>query len=431
MALTPEEEKKLREQIRENLQDREKRMVDNKEKAREGRQRGLEERLRRQIREEEEERYFSERGYVKHTNRYGEVEWLHPEEKEMRVNRRRSSKGNRKKSRRKRRIYLQWAINAGILIVAAGLFWFLLNYNPDAAGAQVGSLTVETDVPGARVFVNGDEDAGIFTPDTLLNLKPGNYYVSVFKDGYTSWPPMQRTTIKANDRQTLRFELKNAGRLGTLSVSSNETEFQLFVNGLPVRTDHLENLSVPAGYHVVSAVKAGYAVEPANQRVLIREEGVTRVSFTFRPSPEMGMLEVTSNRSNAYIFLDNYLTGIKANTGPVPVKPGLYEVRLSENGYESFPAVELLEIEAGQGYRLAFNMSPETLSDTLSLITSTPGAMIIHNGVILPYVTPVENYLVSEGTHYFNFIRAESLYAANEIRLDVNQLNEKVLSVDF
>jgi hypothetical protein len=76
MALTPEEEKRLREQIRNELRERERRMLESKQKEETNRQKNLESRIRQQIVEEEEERYFTEQGYVKYVNRYGGVEWL-------------------------------------------------------------------------------------------------------------------------------------------------------------------------------------------------------------------------------------------------------------------------------------------------------------------------------------------------------------------
>jgi hypothetical protein len=71
MALTPEEEKRLREQIRKDLRERERRMLESNQKEETSRQKNLESRIRQQIVEEEEERYFTEQGYVKYVNRYG------------------------------------------------------------------------------------------------------------------------------------------------------------------------------------------------------------------------------------------------------------------------------------------------------------------------------------------------------------------------
>ncbi|NIS38533.1 hypothetical protein GWN26_14245, partial [Candidatus Saccharibacteria bacterium] len=132
MALTPEEEKRLREEIREQLADRERRIRDSINKEEEERRKHIEDRIRAQIREEEEEKFFTERGYVKYVNRHGGVEWLTPEEAEKRQNKRRNKhkkSSSRYRSHRRKKI-VQWATNIGIVVVALVVFQVLLKYNP-------------------------------------------------------------------------------------------------------------------------------------------------------------------------------------------------------------------------------------------------------------------------------------------------------------
>ena len=432
MPLTPDEEKRLREQIRQELEAREERIKDSKLREREGRQRNLEERIRRQIRDEEEENYFTERGYVKHVNRYGETEWLTPEERETRKNRRRSKKttSSRRKVRQRRK-WMRAAINIGAIGAALAVFLFLLRYNPGGADVQTGSLAVRSDVPNARIYLNGKERKDLFTSDTLADLKPGTYYVSVYREGYSVWPPTAIAMVKPNETAEVDFSLTTAGLMGTVTIDADIRDFRVFINGVGVPVDDGGRVTVPAGLHVISVVKDGYLASPMHRRGLGPEHGNLRLRVDFDPAAEVGYLNVSSNRSSAYIYLDDHLTGVKANEGRFPVPVGVYEVRICENGYESFPPHELVRVEAGQAYDFAFNMSPEPLTDTLIVNTRTPGAAIALNGQWLPFVTPMPVLLVSEGTHYVNFMRDGESFADRDIRVDANRLNDGRVFADF
>lgn len=430
MALTPDEEKKLRDEIRKELSERETRMKDSSKKEESKRLELLESRIRQQIVEEEEEKYFKERGYVKYINRHGSVEWLMPEEARQRAQRRRSKKSSSYHRRSRNRKMIQWFLNAGMIIVAGGVFLFLLRYNNIGGGNASGAIYVKTDIPGARVFINAAETMQYQAPDTIASLNPGAYFVSVYKDGFTAWPPMQRVTVTAGDLSLAEFTLKNAGSLGKIHIESNEPDFKLFVDGILCPPTEAGNYDVPAGYRVISAIKEGFIGAPVNQRVLVPANGMITLKFTFENDAEFGYLEVTSNHSSAYVFLNNSFFGMKANTR-FPVKTGVYEVRLCQNGYHALPPVELVRITAGEIEKLSFHMKPETLQDTLQIITKTPGANIIIDGAMQPFVTPVLDLILSEGVHYLNLMRDGRFYSENEIKVDVVKLEDTHIVVDF
>lgn len=431
MALTPEEEQNLREEIRRDLEEREHRMSESKEKEQVKRQQSLESRIRQQIFEEEEERYFTERGYIKYVNRYGGVEWLTPEEAEQRQERRRSKKkSSGRRARRRNSLILKWLINGGIVIFALAVFMYMLRFNP-VKESRMGAIAIKTDVPGAMVYLNGTEKQGFFSPDTLDDLSVGAHFVSIYKDGYSAWPPMQRVTVEANKVTVAEFVLKNAGVLGKISVESNVNDFQLYVDGIAAPPGANKIFEVPAGYHVITAVKQGYVVNPLHHRVLIKENETTRLSFQFEKSDKIGYLNVKSNKSTAYVFIDNVLTGIKANNKPFPVPEGVYEVRVCENGFRSIPETELITVVPGKTRTLNFHMQAETAYDTMQIITAKPGAGIIVDGQWMPYVTPISELALSEGIHYLNLMRDDQFYSEKEVPLVLNNQVRRRFEVNF
>ncbi len=429
MALTPQEEKQLREKIRKELEEREQRLLSARSKKEDTRRERLETRIRNQIKEEEEVEYFTSKGYVKHKNRYGEVEWLPPEEAEQRKNRRRSSGKSASRQRsRKFRIARQWLVNVGIVAVALGVFMYLLQYRP-ASAAKMGAITVTTDVPGAQVYFNGTEKQ-LFTPTTLKDLPAGkNYFLSVYKDGFTTWPPMQRITVNANETSSVEFNLKNSSSMGKVLVESNVEDYQLFVDGLPYRKT-ADLIEIPTGYHIISVVKPGYAASPAYHRVVINGDGVQRLAYEFSSLDDHGMIEVSSNQSSAYIYIDEKMVGLKANSPAFPVKPGIYEVRLRQNGYSSHPPSEMVNIKPGEKVSLSFHMLPAEM-DTVQIVSAEPGASIMVNGQWVPYVTPVNDFLLSKGDHYINLMRDGEVMKEADVYVDVAVSEDNLIWLDW
>lgn len=429
MALTPEEEKQLREEIRQKLQQREQRMNQSRKVVETSRRERLESTIRNQIKEEEEERFFSERGYVKHKNRYGEVEWLKAEEAEERKNRRRSSKSPSRSRQRQFRLVGKWLLNALLLVVGVGTLMFLLRYNP-VQEVKTGKLAISSDMPGARIYFNGAEKQ-MMTPDTLMDLPAGrSYFVTVYRPGFTVWPPIQRVTVEANKTIAVDFELKSAGLLGKINITANSNDFQLFVDGLPMAASTGE-FEIPQGYHIISAIKPGYLTTPIRRQIVVKEGETISVDFQFAKRDDLGNLSVSSNQSTAFLYLDNRLTGIKANGRPIPVPAGVYEVRLRENGYKSHPPLEIVTIKPGETRHLSFHLQPSALVDTLDIQTRQEGLTIVLNGKLTPLVTPFSRLILSEGDHYLNLIHQNTMMSATDFAVNAASLPENNFTIEF
>lgn len=431
MALTPDEEKKLREEIRDGLKKRENIIRDTLSDKNTSRQEQMEMRMRQMIREEEEEKYFSERGFVKHKNRYGEIEWLPEEEAEKRKERRRSSSNKGKKSKKDKTSYLPWIINVAVFGLAGFLFLFLLRYNPIKSTVGVGSMEVKTDVPGARVFLNGVEKKQQTPADIKGLTAGGTYYVSVYKEGFSSWPPMQKI-IPDNDKATpVKFELKNSSLLGNLKVGVNESDFKLFVDGIRIEHSSGKSLSLPAGYHVISVVKDGFIATPSYQRILVTPDSTSSVSFNLKTFDDIGYLEVSSNKSNGFIFIDNQFTGKRPNSGRIPLKPGLHEIRLCGNGIAALPQTERVRIESGNVSKLDFSQRTAEKGDTLDIVQAPAGAVVVLNGEVTPYVTPVTEILLSPGQHFLNLMADNKLLSSSAILVEAGKPDKNRIQLEF
>jgi|GEM_PF-6661948 len=431
MALTPDEEKKLREEIRDGLKRREGIIRDTLSNKNTSRQEQMEMRMRQMIREEEEEKYFSERGFVKHKNRYGEIEWLPEEEAEKRRERRRSSSNKGRQSKKDKKPYLPWIINIAVFGLAGFLFLFLLRYNPIKSTVGVGSMVVKTDVPGARVFLNGVENKQQ-TPATIKSLTAGGtYYISVYKEGFSSWPPMQKIILDGEKETPVQFELKNSALLGGLQVGVNESDYKLFVDGIRVRHSTGEKLSLPAGYHVVSVVKDGFISTPSFQRILVSPDSTSSVNFNLQAFDEIGYLEISSNTSSGFVFIDNQFTGIRPNGGKIPLKPGLHEIRICGNGIVATPQTEIVRIENGKVSRLDFSQQASEMVDTLDILQAPPGAVVVLNGEVSPFITPVTEILLSPGPHFVNLMADNKMLSPSAVLVEAGKPDKNRIQLEF
>ncbi|MCB0286713.1 MAG: PEGA domain-containing protein [Calditrichaeota bacterium] len=429
MALTPEEEKQLRDQIREKLEKRLERSQENQDDSNAARQAKLEERLRQQIREEEEEKFYSDRGYVKYTNHRGGIEWLTPEEAEHRRSKRRTTKGSSRRKLRKRQKWVRWAVNAAAIATAFAVFAYVWRYNPNPQ-VSAGTLVIESEVPGAHVFINGIERRDEITPLTLPDMSTGSYFISIYKEGFAAWPPMQKVVLENGKTAAVSFEMKNVGKMGMLQIDVNQTDVDVYVDGIKMPVADLAAMEIPVGHHIISVVKNGYLATPQYHRVLVNENGVTNVQFSMEKS-DVGYLKISSNRASGFVYLSNKMTGIKANGQAFPVAEGVYEIRIVENNYISLPEKELVRISAGETVELSFHLQQSPTLDTLNLLSDRPGDNIILNGEVLPYVTPISDLVLNDGVNFINLMRNGQLLAEKDEAVDVANLKDRRLQLNF
>ncbi len=428
MPLTPEEEKRLREKIRKELEERERRIRESKEAEERERQRRFEERLRMQIREEEEERFYTERGYVKYINHRGGVEWITPEEAEQRKQRRRSRKPMSRRAARKKRKMIQLAINASIVLIALFVFLYFYKFYP-ARGKAVGKMIVQSDIAGARIFVDGIETQ-YFTPDTIPQIKAGVHYVSIYKEGFAIWPPIARVAVSKGKISRVSFKLKNAAVMGRVTIQSNVPDYLVYVDGIPQPT-HQNSFQLPVGYHTIMVVKKGYRSKPNYRRTLITANTQQTLDFYLEPVEEMASLQVFSTHRDAAVYINGKYTGYIANGAPIYLPPGVYDVTIRKNGYTPFPETETLGLVDGDREMLNFQLREVTTFHNIRILTRQPGATIFLDGKQLPFVTPLLELPVSEGDHFINFMRGDKEYYTGDYFVSNKILLEGKIFAEF
>jgi hypothetical protein len=301
------------------------------------------------------------------------------------------------------------------------VFVVFYKFNPVKKPAT-GSVVIQSSVPGAVIYLNGEE-TDFFTPDTIKNVETGNYYISVFRDGYAVFPPMKSVPVSKNRISKADFELKNMSAMALARVHVNVSKYRLYVDGLPFPVDAEGYAKVPYGYHTFMVVKEGFLGYPSYRRLLLEKDDTTDVQFELVPDTEIGYLQISDNIFGGYVYLDKQFTGLQARGNLLPVKAGIYEVRVRENGYRCVPDSQLINLLPGEKRLLVFRMVPEEKSASLTVRSGEPGAAI--------YVTPVMDLKVSPGHHYINLARGGLQYSALDKPVNIGNTELPEYYFDF
>ncbi len=125
---------------------------------------------------------------------------------------------------------------------------------PVMLASAFGVLSVETDPPGARVWVDG-KDRGV-SPAVVDGLSDGLHGVRLSRDGRADM--YQSIKVERQRRVSIRVALPEAG--GKLVIRSSPGTPRLFLNGYALGESYdttVDNLG--AGTHSIRAVLPGYA----------------------------------------------------------------------------------------------------------------------------------------------------------------------------
>jgi len=209
-------------------------------------------------------------------------------------------------------------------------------------GNSLALVRVESEPPGATVYIDRrDLGARGQTPVTLA-LPPGNTRVMVELDGYR---PM-RTDTTAETGMIAEVHLRLARILGTLSVSGEPAQFELRLDA-PDAEPALTaagSVQLPPGFHRLYLSSPGTVAQEVEARVLPDAE--SHVAFNLLPlPPPSGALVVRSNVDGALVRIDGKEVGFTPDViDKVPVGSHKLEV-LSE---DREPYSEQIQVRADE-----------------------------------------------------------------------------------
>jgi PEGA domain len=143
-----------------------------------------------------------------------------------------------------------------------------------APAAMPGQVAVDSSPQGALVQVDGASDPRWLTPLTASSLQPGQHTIRVSKAGYAT--DTRTVNVAPGAKSTLVIHL--AQLTATLSVTSNPSGANIYVDGRDMGKLTPAQLNVDRGQHVVLVRKPNYLDETTTAQF------VQGQAVTFSPS---------------------------------------------------------------------------------------------------------------------------------------------------
>lgn len=211
-----------------------------------------------------------------------------------------------------------------------------------------GALTIQTDVIGARIYLN-DEIAGYARPNFSILLTPGTYQVRVSMPGRGEY----NTTIEMTSNAKILQVNLNSPRSYQLSVDANVRGADVYVDNTLVGHTPYSG-TFPADTYRVEVSTGGYRDSSAR----VELDRNRSVNFTLQPSTiqvfiELGNSTITRN-NNWEKQLRVYVDGNRINGVEFQVSPGIHTIRI-EAGLLSVE--KNITIDPDRGRRQALTLS--------------------------------------------------------------------------
>ncbi len=212
---------------------------------------------------------------------------------------------------------------------------------------NVAILKVETDPPGATVYLDRKDLGPRGNAPRTLGLEAGRHKVIVEKPGYE---PAESDVVELAIGKQVKVDLKLKQILGAARLEG-ETGAQVKVDDEqgPVACTLPCTLQLPPGRHTFFVLKEGYQASEITAE--IPPNAVTPVRA--RLASQTGAVVVSSDVRDALITVDDQAVGFTPAVLNIPV--GKHRIKISQEGYRPF--AESIEVSTKQETKIDAQLS--------------------------------------------------------------------------
>jgi serine/threonine protein kinase len=277
-------------------------------------------------------------------------------------------------------------IVAGVVaVLAVGGFFASRAFRNTTPPVQMGSLSVQTNPPGAAVFVDGIEHGN--TP-ARVSLKAGPHILELRGRGVPRSIPV---TITAGADVSQYLELPQAPTVGSLLVQSEPTGAQVFVDGVEHGKAPANVTDLQPGEHEVELRASGGT--PVKQKVVI-EAGATATVLapvsTAAPGPVSGWVTLKAPVT-IEVREGGKLLGT-TDSDRIMLSAGRHDLELS-NDTLGYHATRAVTVPAGKVTPVTVELPQGVIN-----VNASPWAEVFIDGRRVGE-TPIGNLAVSIGPH--------------------------------
>ncbi|MFH0862085.1 MAG: PEGA domain-containing protein [Candidatus Altiarchaeota archaeon] len=248
-----------------------------------------------------------------------------------------------------------------------------------------GTLNVNSNPPSARILLNGVDYGYTYRS---FQIPAGTYNLTLVKPGYYDYT---KNIIITGGQTTTENAVLVLMPSGTVIVDSVPQGASVTLDGASSGVTPVTLYDVAAGTHPLLLTKSGYSSYSAN---VTTGSGVTVRNITLE-SLGPGSLSVSSNPSNAFIYLDGVGVGmtLRLLSG---LSAGQHNLTVRKTGYSDY--VGVVTVYPGQTTTVYVDFYSLPATGTLKIDSVPQGASITLDGASSG-VTPVTLYDVAAGTH--------------------------------
>lgn len=195
---------------------------------------------------------------------------------------------------------------------------------------QTGSLAVISNIPGARITVDGKTDASWVTPFTIPSLPAGNHSILVVKEGYAVF--QRNIAIDSGRATTLSAQLSVPG--GEVNIITTPPGIDVIIDGEPAGKTPLQK-AAKLGKHTFTLQAPG--MDPYTSSFEIRSDGFVvtkRIDLSGAVEASTGTIDVRTVPPGARVSSGGKPVG-DATPTRLRLPAGRYMLSLSLEGYQT------------------------------------------------------------------------------------------------
>ncbi len=207
--------------------------------------------------------------------------------------------------------------------------------------ARLGNLNIQSNPPGAGIWINDRKASGKTTPVNIHNLKIGKHSVTLRKKGYREYS----TKITIKDGATTDIQAQLTALMGKLSILVLPYG-SVFIDGkLKKENTHLGyNTALPAGEYTIRVTHPMFG--RWEKRVEITPDGHRELSVDFN---RVFDVRITAfNKSNKPVMGEIYIDDQPTGYSPpkkMPLRFGQHKIEVRRDGYQLTGGAKRITLE--------------------------------------------------------------------------------------
>ncbi len=196
---------------------------------------------------------------------------------------------------------------------------------PVALKLKGGELLVQSEPPGAKVYLTGKEIGS--TPTKVSGIPPGVYELRVIKEGYA--PHEAQVKVVGGRTETVQASLRKSA--GSLLLRTEPAGANVYVDGKLAGVSPFQGEGLTPGAHRVQVSKEAYETQEKEVTIKVNERAEVSISL----KRITGSLVIQTEPPGANIYVDGKSSGVSPHEAK-ELLPGIHRVRVVKEGYDAW-----------------------------------------------------------------------------------------------